>query len=594
VIAEGSIQELGSHRKLFEEGGIYTQLCEAQGLTADCTDGAATGVETQDGWKGAVVNATETTPTKDEQPNVDPDDVDVELGAADDGDKKEADEEAEMASPSRLWQYNRPEVWYMAVGVVGALIVGALPPVEGILFGVITANFFAVEDVELMQSENRTLSLYFLILAGASFIGNLALGSFAVSGSRLTRRMRVKVFEKIMRQPMGWFDFPAHSTGELTTSLEEDAEAVANVTGYQLGQRIQIAASLVAGITISLSFSWQIGLIALACIPLIIGSGMLQARCTRPRTIVGDDGLSAPTILERGFHDIFVLQAFNLQDVVSDQYANALKPDAEYKVKQGFYTGLVYGVTQCAVFSTFALLFYAGIELMVAGKVSFQDFFIALLSVMFAAFGVGQANSDFGARQRGLVAAARIFSLLDEPLNADDPLSKEGNTPLSLEGNVTFKSVGFSYPSRPETQVFYSSPGRDGFNLSIPAKQSVAFTGRSGCGKSTALQLCMRFYTASTGSVNLDDENVAKLNMAWLRGSMGYVGQMPVLFQGSVRDNVRLGKPGATEDEIVEACRAANAHEFVTKLSDQYDTDIGAGGSLLSGGMHFFHSFVLI
>jgi ABC transporter transmembrane region len=351
VIADGSIQELGSHRKLFEEGGIYTQLCEAQGLNADSSDGEATGVETQDGWKGAAVvnNATEPN-TKDEQPSGDPDNVDVEVGAIDNGDKTKADEdEVEMASPSRLWQYNRPEAWYMAVGVVGALIVGALPPVEGILFGMITAKFFGVEDVEQMRSENRIFSLYFFILAGASLIGNLALGSFAVSGCRLTRRMRVKVFEKMMRQSMGWFDLPIHSAGELTTRLEEDAEAVANVTGYQLGQRIQITASLLAGTTISLSYSWQIGLIALGCMPLIVGAGMLQASCTRPRTIVGDDGLSAPTILERGFHDVFVLQAYNLQDVVSDQYANALKPDAEYKVKQGFYTGLVYGFTQVSL-----------------------------------------------------------------------------------------------------------------------------------------------------------------------------------------------------------------------------------------------------
>jgi ATP-binding cassette subfamily B (MDR/TAP) protein 1 len=290
--------------------------------------------------------------------------------------------------------------------------------------------------------------------------------------------MRVRVFEKIMRQSIGWFDLPSNSTGELTTRLEEDSEAVANVTGYQLGQRIQITASLLAGVAISLSFSWQIGLIALGCMPLIVGAGILQARCTRPRAVAEDGGLSAPTILERGFHDIFVLQAYNLQDVVSDKYARALKPDAEYKVKQGFYTGLVYGVTQCAVFSTFALLFYSGIELMISGKTSFQDFFISLLAVMFAAFGVGQANSDFSARQRGLVAAAAIFKLLDSDDPLDDPLSKQGDTPISVEGNVTFKSVGFSYPSRPDTQIFYPSPGRDGFTLSIPAKQSVAFTGR--------------------------------------------------------------------------------------------------------------------
>ena len=158
--------------------------------------------------------------------------------------------------------------------------------------------------------------------------------------------MRVAVFERIMRQSMGWFDFPEHSTGELTTRLEEDSEAVANVTGIQLGTRIQITSSLVAGIAISLAFSWQIGLISLACMPFIVGAGMLQARCSKPPHIEGEGTLSAPTILERGFHDIFVLQAYNLQDVTSDQYSRALKPDAEYKVKQGIYTGLVYGFTQ--------------------------------------------------------------------------------------------------------------------------------------------------------------------------------------------------------------------------------------------------------
>ena len=197
---------------------------------------------------------------------------------------------------------------------------------------------------------------------------------------------------------------------------------------------------------------------------------------------------------------------------------------------------------------------------------------------------MGQANADFSSRQRGLVAAARIFQVLDEPLDTDDPFSKEGTCPSSLEGSVNFESVGFSYPTRPEAQVFYPSTDRDGFNLTIPAKQSVAFTGRSGCGKSTALQLVMRFYRTTSGTVSMDKEDVTSLNMAWLRGNTGYVGQMPVLFQGSVTSNIRLGKPGATDEEIVKACRAANADEFINNLSDKYDTDIGAGGSLLSGG----------
>lgn len=318
-------------------------------------------------------------------------------------------------------------------------------------------------------------------------------------------------------------------------------------------------------------------------VPFIVGAAVLQAACTK-RIVQQTQGLSSATILERGFHDVNVLQAYNLQDDVSDSYSHALKPDARYKVKQGIYSGLVFGFSQFAIFSTFALLFYAGIQLMVDGKVTFQNFFISLLAVMFAAFGVGQTNADFSAKRKGLVAAARMFSILDEPLDKDDPLSKDGKRPSSLDGKISFKACSFSYPTRPDYQIFYPTRDRDAFTLDIASKQSVAFTGRSGCGKSTALQLVLRFYSVSSGEVTLDGENLEDVNIAWLRQQIGYVGQQPVLFNGSIRSNILLGKPDAIEEEMIKAAKAANAHDFITQLSNGYDTEIGAGGSLLSGG----------
>lgn len=616
VIAEGSIQELGTHDALLKEDGIYAALCLAQGIGP--TKGTASTPQDASNlpgspsrtivgrWKGDEHTST----TIEVKGNAE--DIEAAVGqeAPAEIEDVEEGEEEEVAPVSRLWKYNAPEACYIFMGLVGGVIVGALPPCEGILFGKITSNLFELEP-DPMRDENRTLSLIFFALAGAALFGNMLLGyGFSVSGFRLTRRLRVKVFEKILRQPMGWFDVPEHSTGELTTMLEEDAEAVSNVTGWQMGQKIQIASSLASGLVISLSFSWQIGLTAIAwyvrsptsqsrsvstfshqyffvsflSVPFIVGAAALQAMCTKRLVYRDTETLSAATILERGFHDISVLQAYNLQDDVSNQYSSALKPDAAYKVKQGIYSGLVFGFSQFATFSTFALLFWAGIKLMVNGKVTFQDFFVALLAVMFAAFGVGQANADFGARRKGLVAAARMFSILDEPEHKDDPMSKTGKRPDSLEGTLSFQSCSFSYPTRPDFKIFYRRKEKDGFTLDIASKQSVAFTGRSGCGKSTALQLVLRFYEVTSGEVLLDGENVQGLNMSWLRSNMGYVGQQPVLFNGSIRSNILLGKPEATDEEVVNAAKAANAHDFVTQLSSGYDTEIGAGGSLLSGG----------
>ena len=191
-----------------------------------------------------------------------------------------------------------------------------------------------------------------------------------------------------------------------------------------------------------------------------------------------------------------------------------------------------------------------------------------------------QVSADLGARRAGQAAAARIFAVVDEPLDSSDPFSEKGEKPSSLNGTILFQSCQFHYPTRPNNPIYYG----DGVSLDITAKESVAFVGNSGCGKSTAEQLVLRFYEASGGTVSLDGHKVEDLNIMWLREQIGYVGQQPVLFSGSVRDNILLGKPDATDAEIVSAAKAANAHEFVAKLADDYSTDIGTAGSLLSGG----------
>jgi len=406
---------------------------------------------------------------------------------------------------------------------------------------------------------------------------------FGVSGSRLTRQMRVLVFDKLMRYSIGWFDFPEHSTGELTTRLEEDSETVGNITGLSQGQRVQVFSCLAAGLIVTLVYSWQVGLTAIACMPLILGSAIIQARFAS-REPANDNMISPATLLERSFANIVLLQAYGLQSDVSTQYSIALEPDVKFKKKQAGYSGLAFGLSQFAVFGTFALIFWVGIKLMISSKLAFTDFFVALLSVMFSSFGAGQSGADFSARKKGLEAAARLFEISDDVADEeDDPLSEDGSNP-EISGKVCFKSCEFAYPTRPTTKIYYKKGGRNGFSLEIDSRQSVAFTGRSGCGKSTALQLLLRFYRVSSGVVELDDKNVTEVNIGWLRDHIGYVGQMPVLFAGSIRDNILLGKPNATEDELVAAAKSANAHDFILSLANKYDTNIGVGGGLLSGG----------
>lgn len=575
VISDGLVQELGTHDELLDEGGIYASLCKTQGITKTGHRKSMTPIPEQQATTDALPAEEAATDSK------------IENGEKTSENEEQPDDsgkEEELADMSRLWKHNKPEGPYMALGVAGACVAGALAPCEGILFARLTANYFQL-DSDGIREENFSLSLWFLALAALALLSNLALGiGFSVAGYRLTRRMRVLVFERIMRHSIGWFDYPQFSTGALTERLETDAENVSKVTGFALGAQVQVASSLITGCIIALSYSWRIGLIAIACIPWIMSASILQAKCSKRNIVKENDGLSAATIFERGLSEIALIQAYNLQNKVSDQYSAALEPEMKSKLQKGKITGLVYGFSQMAIFTTFALIFYCGMQFMFQGNLAPVAFFTSLLSIMFSALSAGQVNADFTSRQKGLAAAARIFSLLDEQLDGGDPFNQGGSKPSSLSGIVSYKSCSFSYPTRPEHPIYYPSEDRDGFNLTIEARQSCAFVGRSGCGKSTALQLLLRFYEANSGQVLLDENSVQDLNLLWLRASIGYVGQQPVLFAGSIRDNVILGKPDASMEEIENACKAANAHEFIDRLSDGYNTDIGAGGSLLSGG----------
>jgi len=583
VLADGAIQESGTHSELYHLGGIYTTLAEGQGLTADATSGVKLDAIQED---ADIVDVKEDVSKTElvEQPDVEKAEVREVSGKVEEVDDIDEVPNIDIAGvATRLKKYNRPEIAYTIVGYAGGIVAGCLPAAEAILFGLITGNFYKYDTGKDLLEVNLPICLWFILLAACSFIGNICLGvGFGVSGSRLQKRVRVLVFDKILSYSIPFFDF--HSVGELTTMLDEDTDAVGNVTGLQQGQRVQVFTCLIAGMVVALAYAWQIGLIAIACVPLMLGASLLQSKYASRDPSV-HSLISPETLLERSLANIVVLQAYGLRDDTSRKYDLALEPDANFKKKSAAYVGLAFGISQFAVFGTFALVFYAGVKLMLSAKLQFTDFFVALLSVMFSSFGAGQCGADFSSRKRGLESAACLFEVADGSMeDGNDPLSDVGNKPSCLDGNISFNNCHFAYPTRKNNMIYYSNGDRDGFSLDIDCRQSVAFTGRSGCGKSTALQILLRFYNVDKGTVKLDGQDISELNIGWLRDQIGYVGQMPTLFAGSIADNIKLGKPGATDVEIIAAAKAANAHDFILGLSKGYTTDIGVGGSLLSGG----------
>jgi len=310
--------------------------------------------------------------------------------------------------------------------------------------------------------------------------------------------------------------------------------------------------------------------------------------------------------MEQGLRGIASVQAYGLESKVGRDYDFALEPESKGKVKQGMVAGAVFGFTQFSVFVSFALVFYVGSQLLVKAKIDFVSFFTSVLAVMFGALGASTVAADFNSRQRGLAAAARIYTTFDGP--TDGSHEDQGDV-VPIEGDITFQSVKFSYPSRPDSSIFYASDTMDGVSLHVAPGESIGLVGRSGSGKSTVLQIVMRFYDITGGSALLDkNKEFTDLNVKALRSQIGYVGQLPTLFNGTVKENILLGKEDATDEEIIAACKLAQCHEFILNLADGgyswaflgllsavhlqidfcyclgYDTHVGPGGNILSGG----------
>ena len=159
-----------------------------------------------------------------------------------------------------------------------------------------------------------------------------------------------------------------------------------------------------------------------------------------------------------------------------------------------------------------------------------------------------------------------------------NPVTDEGEKPDKFDGSIEFKDITFTYPTRPDIKVL------EGFNLNIEVGKTYALVGPSGCGKSTVIQLLQRFYDPSTGEVLVGGKDVRTLNVKWLRQHIGVVSQEPVLFDTTISENILYGKEGATQEEVKQAAIDANAHDFISKLPDGYNTLVGEGGTQLSGG----------
>ncbi|XP_015603415.1 multidrug resistance protein homolog 49 isoform X2 [Cephus cinctus] len=403
-----------------------------------------------------------------------------------------------------------------------------------------------------------------------------------IAAFRQIARLRIMFLQAVLRQDMAWYD--TNTSTNFASRITEDLDKMKDGIGEKLGIFTYLMVSFISSIVISFVYGWKLTLVVLSCAPIIVIATAIVAKVQSSLTALELSAYGqAGSVAEEVLGAIRTVVAFGGEKKEVERYAQKLVPAERTGIKRGMWSGVGGGVMWFIIYLSYALAFWYGVQLILEDRPKLdKEYTPAVLVIVF--FGVLAGAQNMGLTSPHLEAfavargsAAAIFQVLDR-VPTIDSLSKEGLKLKTVNGDIEFKDVHFSYPARKDVKVL------QGLNLKINHGETVALVGGSGCGKSTCLQLIQRLYDPLQGQVHLDGVDIAKLNVQWLRSYIGVVGQEPVLFDTTIRENIRYGNDSVTEEEMIKAAKEANAHDFISKLTEGYDSPVGERGSQLSGG----------
>ncbi|KAI0509871.1 hypothetical protein KFK09_010468 [Dendrobium nobile] len=416
-------------------------------------------------------------------------------------------------------------------------------------------------------------ALYIVYIASGVFAAAwIEVSCWIFTGERQTAVIRSKYVQVLLNQDMSFFDTYGNN-GDIVSQVLSDVLLIQSALSEKVGNYIHNMATFFGGLVIGLINCWQIALLTLATGPFIVAAGGISnIFLHRLAENIQDAYAEAASIAEQAISYIRTLYAFTNETLAKYSYATSLQATLRYGILislvQGLGLGFTYGLAICCC----ALQLWVGRFLISNGKANGGEIITALFAVILSGLGLNQAATNFYSFEQGRIAAYRLFEMISR---SSSTVNHDGNTLASVQGNIEFRNVYFSYLSRPEIPIL------SGFYLTVPARKTVALVGRNGSGKSSIIPLMERFYDPTLGEVLLDGENIKNLKLEWLRSQIGLVTQEPALLSLSIRDNIAYGR-SATFDQIEEAAKTAHAHTFITSLEKGYDTQIGRAGLALT------------
>jgi ATP-binding cassette subfamily B protein len=435
-------------------------------------------------------------------------------------------------------------------------------------------------DHGLAANDASTINRYFIgFLAAAVVFGVFAALRFYLVtwlGERVVADLRAAVYRRVIRMDPLFYE--TTRVGEVLSRLTTDTTLVQAISGVNLSIILRSTLSLIGalvmlGLTNARLMGVILVLIPVVVVPLIVIGRRVRglSRASQDR-IADTSGLAGETL-----NAIQTVQAFTLEELQSERYARAVEASFLTAIRRTRVRAALTAIGIMLVFAGITFVLWLGAHQVLAGAMTGGQLAQFLLYAGFVGSSAAALTEMWGELQRAAGAMERLSELL-EARPVIGPPQHPVDFPKRVRGSIRFDNVSFHYPSRPDTAALAN------FNLEVAPGETVAFVGPSGAGKSTTFQLLLRFYDPDGGRVSIDERVLADLRPEDIRAQIGLVPQETVLFGASARDNIRYGRPNATDAEIEAAAVAAAADEFLRKLPQGYDTFLGERGTRLSGG----------
>lgn len=486
-------------------------------------------------------------------------------------------DKATLRKAMRIFRYLRPHRWSMVLGLLLLLITTGLALLFPGLLGqlVDAAKGDASAQQQLFEGIDRVAMTLFAVFLGQAVFGYFRIVVFNRITTDMLNKLRTDTYEHLLRLPMLFF--ARNRVGELNSRISADVSMVQEALTSNLAELVRQVLTVAAGVVLLATVSWELTLTMLSVIPVVAIVAVFFGRfVTKLSKQVQDKIAESSVIVDETLQGVQNVKAFVNERWEALRYGKVVNDVRRLALKSGHWQGAFVSFIILCMFGAIVLVIWRGVRLMAAGEISTGELVTFIMYSIFIGASIGAIPEVVNRMLKAIGASERLMDIQEEPMEAVSLAPKRQT--LSLRGAVRFEQVAFHYASRADVPVlldvsFNAEPG-----------ERIALVGPSGAGKSTIASLVLRFYDPVDGRVVIDGKDAREYDLTALRDRMAIVPQEVLLFGGTIRENIAYGKPGASDAEIEDAARKANALDFIRSFPTGMETVVGERGIQLSGG----------